>query len=76
MAAFKAEVLLVGGEWGSNSIRWPDEASAAAAAQDLWSRWTATIDHRAVEVEDEEPNRPTWDEWVAEHGLPPRRVSL
>ena len=72
---FKAEVLLAGGEWGQNGVVWPDEASAAAAAQDLWSRWTATVDHRAVEV-DEEPNRPTWAEHIAAHGPPPRSVRL
>jgi hypothetical protein len=71
---YKAEVL-VSGEWGQNGVVWPDEASAAAAAQDLWSRWTATVDHRAVEV-DEPPNRPTWAEHIAAHGPPPRSVRL
>tara|TARA_R100001086_G_scaffold191642_1_gene109010 strand:- start:472 stop:702 length:231 start_codon:yes stop_codon:yes gene_type:complete len=72
---YKAEVLLAGGEWGQNGIVWPDRASAEEAARDLWSRWTLTTDHRAVEV-DEPPNRPTWDEHVAAHGLPPRSVRL
>jgi len=72
---YKAEVLLAGGEWGQNSIVWPDRESAEAAAHDLWSRWTATVDHRAVEV-DEEPNRPTWEDHVAAHGPPPRSVRL
>ena len=71
---YKAEVY-VSGEWGQNGIVWPDEASAAAAARDLWSRWTLTTDHRAVEV-DEEPNRPTWAVHVAAHGPPPRSVRL
>jgi len=75
MAGFKSEVF-VDGEWGRNGVTWPDLISAERAAADLYSRWTLTTDHRAVEVEDEEPNRPSWDEWVAEHGLPPRRVSL
>jgi len=60
---YKAEVL-VSGEWGQNSIVWPDEASAAAAARDLYERWTLTTDHRAVEVA-EEPNRGTWEEHIA-----------
>ena len=72
---YKAEVLVPGDGWGQNGVVWPDEASAAAAAQDLWSRWTATVDHRAVEV-DEEPNGPTWTEHIADHGLPPRSVRL
>ena len=71
---YKAEVL-VDGEWGQNGIVWPDRASAEAAAWDLWSRWTATVDHRAVGVP-EEPNRPTWDAHVAAHGPPPRSVRL
>jgi len=71
---YKIEVL-VNGEWGRNGIVWPDMASAEEAAADLYSRWTLTMGHRAVEV-DEKPNRPTWDKWVAEHGLPPRSVTL
>ena len=71
---YKSEVL-VDKEWGRNGIVWPDMASAETAAEDLYSRWTLTTDHRAVEV-DEKPNRPIWDEWVAEHGLPPRSVTL
>mgnify|MGYP003652315146 CR=1 FL=1 len=71
---YKAEVLVDGG-WHQNGVTWPDRASGEAAARDLWSRWTATADHRAVEV-DEDPNRPTWDEWVAAHGPPPRSVKL
>jgi len=72
---YKAEVFVPGDGWGQNAIVWPDLESAEEAARDLWSRWTATVDHRAVEV-DEPPNRPTWDEWVAERGLPPRSVRL
>ncbi len=71
---YKAEVL-VDGEWGQNGVVWPDRASAEEAARDLWSRWTATVDHRAVAV-DEEPNRPKWAEHVAAHGPPPRSVRL
>ena len=72
---FKSEVK-VDNEWGRNGgVVWPDMASAEAAARDLFWRWTLTTDYRAVEVA-EEPTRPTWDEWVAEHGTPPRSVSL
>ena len=74
MMGSKAEVI-VSGEWGQNGIVWPDRESAEKAAADLYGRWTLTSDHRAVEV-DEEPNRPSWDQWVAERGLPPRSVSL
>lgn len=73
---YKAEVLVPGDGWGQNGVVWPDRESAERAARDLWSRWTLTTDHRAVEVIGEEPNRPTWDEWVAERGLPPRSVRL
>ena len=71
---YKAEVL-VDGEWGQNGVVWPDLESAEEAARDLWARWTLTVDHRAVEV-DEPPNRPTWEEHVAAHGPPPRSVRL
>ena len=74
MMGYKSEVF-VDGEWGRNGVVWPDMASAETAAADLYSRWTLTTDHRAVEV-DEKPNRPTWDEWVAQRGLPPRSVTL
>jgi hypothetical protein len=72
---YKAEVRIGSSEWCQNGVVWPDKASAAAAALDLYQRWTLTTDHRAVES-DEEPNRPTWEEWVAERGLPPRSVQL
>ena len=77
---YKSEVF-VDAEWGRNGVVWPDMASAEEAAADLYSRWTMTTDHRAVEV-DEQPNRPTWDEWVAARGRvraggpPPRSVTL
>lgn len=71
---FKQEVL-VSGTWSRDGIVWPDEASALSAGSNLLSRWFVPTDHRAVEV-DEEPNRPTWDEWVAEQGLPPTSVQL
>ena len=74
MAGFKSEVY-VDGEWRRNGVTWPDLVSAERAAADLYSRWALTTDYRAVEVE-EDPNRPSWDVWVAEHGLPPRSVSL
>jgi len=72
---FKAEVLVGGSEWSQNAVVWPDRESAEKAALDLYGRWTLTTGHRAVEVA-EEPNRPTWDEHVALHGLPPRSVRV
>ncbi len=75
ITGYKSEVL-VDGEWGRNGVVWPDMASAEAAARDLFWRWMLTTDYRAVEVQGEEPNRPSWDEWVADHGTPPRSVSL
>ncbi len=71
---WKTEVL-VEGSWSSNGVVWPDEDSAVKAGKDLLSRWMVPTDHRPVEV-DEEPNRATWDEHVAEQGLPPKRVQL
>ena len=71
---FKAEVE-VNGQWGQNAVIWPDRTSAEQASLDLYTRWTLTTAHRAVEV-DEEPNRPTWDEWVAARGLPPRSAII
>ena len=75
ITGFISEVK-VGNEWGRNGVVWPTMESAERAAADLYSRWMLTTDYRAVEVQGEEPNRPTWDEWVAEHGMPPRSVSL
>lgn len=73
---YKAEVRVAGEDgWHQNGVVWPDLESAEEAARDLWSRWTATVDHRAVEVA-EEPNRPTWEEHVAAHGPPPRSVRI
>lgn len=74
MSGFKTEVL-VAGAWSSNGIVWPDKESAEKAGKDLLSRWFVPTDSRAVPT-DEEPDRPTWDEHVAKHGLPPRSVSL
>jgi len=75
ITGYKSEVK-VDNEWGRNGVTWPDLYSAEQAAADLYSRWSLTTDYRAVEVQGEEPNRPSWDVWVAEHGLPPRSVSL
>ena len=58
-----------------NAVVWPDAASARKAGDDLLGRWFVPVAYRVQEV-DEEPNRPTWDEHVAEHGLPPKSVSL
>lgn len=71
---WKQEVL-VSGTWSRDGVVWPDEASAMSAGHDLLMRWFVPTDHRAVEV-DEEPNRPTWYEWVNEHGLPAQSVQL
>ena len=72
---YKAEVLVGGSEWCQNGVVWPDKASAAAAALDLFSRWTLTTSHRVVESH-EAPNRPTWAKWTEKRGLPPRSVQL
>lgn len=74
MNGFKVEVL-VGGEWAQNGVIWPDEESALSAGHDLYLRWALATDHRAVAVA-EQPNRPTWQEHTAQHGLPPKRVTL
>ncbi len=63
------------GKWSRNAIVWPDEHSAKQAGADLLSRWMVPTDYRAVQV-DEEPNRPTWDEHVADKGLPPQSVQV
>ena len=74
ITGFISEVK-VDNAWNRNGVVWPDLTSAEAAARDLFWRWMLTTDYRAVEVA-EEPNRPTWDEWVADRGLPARSVSL
>lgn len=61
--------------WYPNGVTWPDKASALAEGKDLSGRWLLVTDYRAVES-DEQPNRPTWDGWIAERGLPPRSVTL
>jgi hypothetical protein len=71
---FKAEVY-VDRTWSQNGEVWPDAESADKAGLNLLSRWFVPTDYRVVEVTDE-PNRPTWDEWVAQNGLPKRSVSL
>jgi hypothetical protein len=73
--AYRAEVFVPGDGWGGGSALWPDRESAERAARNLWSRWSLTTDHRAVEVAGE-ANRPTWGEHIAAHGLPPRSVRL
>ena len=67
--------VLADGQWCPNGIVWPDEQSALQAGRDLLSRWFVPTDYRATPVEDE-PNRPTWAEHVAQHGLPPKSVQL
>lgn len=72
---FKAEMLAAQGDWGTNAQVWPDEESARSAGCNLLLRWTGCSDFRVITV-DEAPNMPTWDEHVAERGLPPLRVQL
>jgi hypothetical protein len=67
--------MLCDGQWCPNGVVWPDKDSALMAGHDLFHRWFVPTDYRAVRV-DEEPNRPTWDEYVAEHGLPAKSVQL
>lgn len=75
MSGFKVEVHIPPSEWCGNGETWPDRESADAAGRNLLSRWFVPDDYRVVEVE-EEPNRPTWTEWVRERGLPPQSVTL
>lgn len=71
---FKAEVL-VDGTWSQNGEVWPDEDSAEKAGYDLLCRWFVPTDYRVVEVR-EMPNRPSWEKWVTDHGLPKKHVKL
>lgn len=71
---YKSEVL-VQGSWSTNGVVWPDEASARDAGVDLSFRWMLVEDVRVKEVA-EEPNRPTWDEYVAKNGYPRKSVQL
>jgi len=70
-----SEVQTGGNEWSRNAVVWPDKGSAEAAAIDLAGRWTMVSDWRVAKV-DETPNRPSWEEWIAEKGLPARSVVL
>ncbi len=72
---FKAEMQAAEGDWGTNAQVWPDRESAEQAGHNLLMRWTGASDTRVITV-DEAPNMPTWDEHVAERGLPPLRVQL
>lgn len=67
--------VLVDGTWSGNAVVWPDEDSALSAGSDLLMRWFIPTDYRATAT-DQEPNRPTWDEHVAENGLPPKSVQV
>lgn len=71
---WKQEVL-VDGTWSRDGVVWPDEKSALNAGSNLLMRWFVPTDYRAVAVT-EEPNRPTWEEWIAQQGLPPTSVSV
>lgn len=72
---WRSEVL-VDGTWSRDGVVWPDESSAQSAGNNLLARWMVPTDYRSVEVKDEEPNRPTWEKWVAKRGLPPERVQV
>jgi len=72
---YKSQMIFLDGSRSTNAVVWPDEESARLAGLDLLSRWFVPVDSAVIEV-DEEPNRPTWDEWVNENGLPPQSVSL
>lgn len=63
MSGYVTEVF-VEGKWSRNAVVWPDKESADKAGWDLLGRWMVPTACRAVET-DEEPNRPTWDEYVA-----------
>jgi hypothetical protein len=77
MKGFITEVQIAGerGKWNRNGQVWPDEVSAACAGADLFGRWMLVEEYRVREV-DEEPNCPTWGEYVAKNGLPAKSVSL
>jgi hypothetical protein len=76
LKGFIAEVMVLGDpKWSRNSEIWPDAESADKAGYNLMSRWFLVKEYRVTEV-DGPPNRPTWDEYVAERGLPPERVTL
>jgi hypothetical protein len=75
MIGYKVEVETSLGDWGRNGEVWPDWDSADKAGMNLLMRWTGARDYRVVGVE-EKPNRPSWEEWIAQRGLPPERVQL
>lgn len=50
--SFKAEVLTCDGSWSSNQCRFATKEEAEASGQELLSRWTVPIDHRATESDD------------------------
>jgi hypothetical protein len=78
--SWKPEVK-VQGEWSQNGLAFETEWEAAAYASDLFSRWTMTEGHRAVESD-----APVSHEWREGSGLrslpdgefrfPARSVSL
>jgi hypothetical protein len=52
---WKPEVQVVSdpGKWSRNSLIFATKEEAEASARELFSRWFACIDHRAVEVDAE-----------------------
>lgn len=48
---WKPEVK-VDGQWAQNALVFATQIEAAESAMDLYSRWTLTTDHRAVETND------------------------
>jgi hypothetical protein len=73
---FKPEVKVVnnGGKWSQNALVFATREEAEASARDLFDRWTATEDHRAVEVDDTHVVNYRWVDGHLEH-IGPREPS-
>ncbi len=63
--SWKPEVQVKGegDKWHDNALRFATKEEAAAYARDLYSRWTLTTAHRAIESED--PVNYVWFDGVA-----------
>jgi hypothetical protein len=67
--SWKVEVIAdSSGKWRGNSCRYPSEAAAKFAAQDLANRWFLVSDWRVVES-DEPANYDIVDGRVVEYGV-------
>jgi len=75
MKGFVTYMIFGDGSESRNALVWPDAESAEKAGYDLLMRWFVPVDYRVAEV-NEEPTRPTWDEHVKAHGLPPKSVKV